>query len=170
MVKLMSMDAELFAATEKVKGLFVRRGFSLSVAESCTGGLLSSALTDVPGASGYFTLGVVAYSAGVKQKVLGVSPETIRAHGVVSEAVAREMAERVRELAGTDFSLSTTGNLGPEAIEGKERGLLYIAASRRAKTAARELRLKGDREANKRGAALCALLMLMEFVEGNESP
>lgn len=168
MVKLMSMDAELFAAAEKVRGLFVRRGLSLSVAESCTGGFLSSALTDVPGASGYFTLGVVAYSAGVKQKVLGVLPATIEAHGVVSEATAREMAEGVRKLAGTDFSLSTTGNLGPEAIEGKQRGLLYIAASRREKTAARQLRLKGDREANKKEAVLSALGLLMELVEADE--
>lgn len=150
----------------RVNGLLRQMGLTLSVAESCTGGLISRYLTKLPGAGEVFRAGVVAYSAEMKQKLLGVSSGTISRHGVVSEETAREMAERIRALAGTDYSLSSTGNLGPDVLEGKEKGLVYIAASMEGKTISRELRLTGDRGENKEGASREALELLLEAVRG----
>jgi PncC family amidohydrolase len=153
----------------RVNGLFKQMGqmgLTLSVAESCTGGLISRYLSAVPGAGEVFRAGVVAYSAEMKQKLLGVSSGTISRHGVVSEETAREMAERMRALAGTDYSLSSTGNLGPDVLEGKEKGLVYIAASREGKTISRELRLTGDRGENKERASREAMKLLLETAGG----
>lgn len=152
----------------KIENIFTKNGLTLSVAESCTGGLLSSVLTDVPGASKYFRAGLVLYTEEMKKQLLGVSASTIEIHGVISEETAREMAEKVRVLAGTDFSLSTTGNLGPDVLENKERGLICLAASRRGKTVSKSLMLRGDREENKEASTLSALMLIMEFVEEYE--
>jgi PncC family amidohydrolase len=148
-----------------VHALFRTRGITLSVAESCTGGLISNYITSLPGASSFFEAGVVSYSAVAKEKILGVSPETIAAYGVVSEQTAREMAENIRKLAGTDFALSTTGNLGPDVLEGKALGLVYIAVSGGGERCSRELHLKGSREENKEEASRMALEFLLEIAE-----
>jgi nicotinamide-nucleotide amidase len=160
------MNNEMSALIQKIHTLFRERNLRLSVAESCTGGLISHLITTLPGASAFFEAGVVAYSAAVKEKMLGVSSESIARHGVVSEQVVREMAKNIRRLTGTDFSLSTSGNLGPDVIEGKGKGLVYIAVSREGEVFSKELRLKGDREENKEEAARLALEFLMEIVEG----
>ncbi len=146
--------------------LFKARGLTLSIAESCTGGLISLYITHLPGASVFFKAGVVSYSAEMKIKILGVSSDIISSYGVVSEQTAREMAEKIRVLTDTDFSVSTTGNLGPDALEGKEKGLIYVAASREGRTFAKELRLNGDREENREEAALEALSFLIEIAGG----
>lgn len=159
------MKPEGLKVIEKVHRLFKERGLTLSVAESCTGGLISHYLTALPGASNFFIAGVISYSEDAKKKILGISSETILHHGVVSEETAREMAEKVRLLTKTDYSVSTTGNLGPDVLEGKEQGLIYVAASRKGKTISQELRLKGDREKNKEDASLLALRFLVEMVE-----
>jgi PncC family amidohydrolase len=96
---------------------------------------------------------------------LGISPEVISKHGVVSEKTAKEMAEKVRSLTGTDYSLSTTGNLGPDVLEGKVRGLIYVAASKKGQTFSKKLRLKGNREENKEEASLSALRFLLEVLK-----
>jgi nicotinamide mononucleotide (NMN) deamidase PncC len=83
----------------------------------------------------------------------------------VSEETASEMAEKVRLLTGTDYSLSTTGNLGPDVLEGKEKGLVFIAVSRKGQIFSKRLRLKGSREDNKEKASLTALRFLVEIVE-----
>ncbi|MBI5664098.1 MAG: CinA family protein [Nitrospirae bacterium] len=152
-------------AIRSVHGLFKERGLTLSAAESCTGGLISHYVTALPGASVFFTAGVVAYSEKIKTTLLGVSPEVIRNSGIVSAETAVEMAEKVRSLAKTDYSVSTTGNLGPDVLEGKEKGLVYIAVSKDGKTVSREIRLKGSREENKAEAALEALRLLLEVAE-----
>ena len=85
---------------------------------------------------------------------------------MVSEETAREMAEKMRALTKTNFSLSTTGNLGPDALEGKEKGLVYIAVSKEGETLSREIRLKGNRNENKEEASLIALRFLIEIIEG----
>ncbi|RJQ21244.1 MAG: CinA family protein [Nitrospiraceae bacterium] len=159
------MKQETLEAVSKVHELFQNKGLTLSAAESCTGGLISHYITNLAGASGFFAAGVVAYSEEIKKNVLGVLAMTIRDYGVVSEETAREMAEKMRLIAKTDFSLSSTGNLGPDMLEGKERGLVYIAASRDGKTVSRELRLKGNREANKEETALEALRLLISLVQ-----
>jgi PncC family amidohydrolase len=160
------MNKKTLEVIEKVHEIFKEKGLTLSVAESCTGGLISHLLTILPGASTFFNGGVVTYSIDFKERFLGISSEIISAHGAVSEETAREMAERIRILSKTDYSLSTTGNLGPDVLEGKGKGLVYIAVSREGSTFSRELRLTGDREENKEEAALSALKFLIETVEG----
>jgi PncC family amidohydrolase len=160
------MGEEILDVIKKVHEIFKKRGFTLSAAESCTGGLISHYITILPGASKFFEAGVVSYSAEAKKRILAISPEIISKHGVVSEETAKEMAEKVRSLTGTDYSLSTTGNLGPDVLEGKGRGLIYIAVSNKGQTFSRELRLSGSREENKEEASFLALRLLLEVCEG----
>jgi len=157
---------EVSEVIQRVHELFKKKGLTLSVAESCTGGLISHYITTLPGASNFFEAGIISYSVEAKEKILNVSSEIISKYGVVSEETAREMAEKVRSLTKTDFSLSTTGNLGPDVLEGKERGLVYIAVSKKGKTVSQELKLTGDREENKEKASFLALRLLLEALEG----
>jgi len=159
------MKKEVLELVEKVHKIFKKRGLTLSAAESCTGGLISHYITLLPGASKFFVAGIVSYSNGAKKDIFGISENTILRYGVVSEETAKEMAERVRLITKTDYSISTTGNLGPDVLEGKERGLIYIAASRKGKTISKELILNGDREENKETASLLALRLLIEFIQ-----
>ena len=162
----MKVEEEIFIVIQRMHRLFKEKGLTLSVAESCTGGLISHYITTLPGASIFFKAGIISYSIGVKKKILGVSFDVMSEYGVVSEETAREMADKVRLLTETDFALSTTGNLGPDVLEGKEKGLVYMAVSKEALTVSRELRLKGDREENKERASLLALRFLIEMTEG----
>ncbi len=152
---------------KKVHRLFKDKELTLSVAESCTGGLISSYLTDLPGASNFFMAGIVPYSEDSKKGILGIAADTILRYGAVSKETAGEMAEKVRLLARTDYSLATTGNLGPDVLEGKEQGLVYMAVSTRGKTISYELRLKGNRNANKEEASVSALRFLVKLVENH---
>jgi nicotinamide-nucleotide amidase len=163
------MNKKLLQIIKKIHARFKQNGYTLSVAESCTGGFISNLITDLPGASKFFEAGVVAYSVNAKRSILKVSSNCLATYGVVSEQTAREMAVKVRTLTRTDFSLSTTGNLGPDVLEGKERGLIFIAVSTKRKTLAKGLRLKGDREENKEEAALLALQFLLEIVKNKNT-
>ncbi|MFC7254811.1 CinA family protein [Haloplanus litoreus] len=115
-------------AAERRLGRRLReRGETVAVAESLTGGLVGSVLTDVPGSSDYFDRGVVTYSNDAKLDALGVSRESLDAHGAVSAPVAREMAQSVRDTAGTDWGVSTTGIAGPAGgTEEKPVGLVFV--------------------------------------------
>ncbi|HEY6186415.1 MAG TPA: competence/damage-inducible protein A [Pyrinomonadaceae bacterium] len=147
---------------EEVVGLRLAvGGFSLAVAESCTGGLISERLTEVPGSSVYFREGVVAYSNDAKIRSLGVDSELIRQHGAVSAQVAEAMAEGVRQRADTDFGLSVTGIAGPGGgSEEKPVGLVFIALSDDAHTEHRKLMLPGDRHLIRWRASQAALDLL----------
>jgi len=158
-----NQDDRILDIIHKTRELFIGKGLTLSVAESCTGGLISHFLTLLPGSSSFFKAGVVAYSEEMKKKILGVSPDIISSYGIVSEETAREMAEKVRDLTGSDYSVSTTGNLGPDVLEQKPRGLVYIALSREGLTTTKELKLERDREQNKEAAAMEALRFLLEM-------
>ena len=108
--------------------LLTRRRKTLALAESCTGGFIANRITNVPGASKIFLGGIVAYSNGAKEKFLGVRPETLKKHGAVSEAVAREMAEGARKKFGADFAIAVTGIAGPAGgTKGKPVGTVFIA-------------------------------------------
>ena len=145
--------------------MFKKNGLTFSVAESCTGGLISHYMTALPGASTFFEAGVIPYSAEAKQKILGITSETIAQFGIVSEETAKEMSEKMRALTKTDISLSITGNLGPEVLEAKEKGLIYIAASTKEGAFSKQIRLTGTREENKESASLHALKFLIEIME-----
>ncbi|MFR9619608.1 MAG: CinA family nicotinamide mononucleotide deamidase-related protein [Rikenellaceae bacterium] len=122
------------------------RGESLAIAESCTGGALSAKFTAMAGASEYLLGSVVAYGNGVKISVLGVSPETLAAHGAVSEAVAIEMADGVRRLTGADYAISTTGIAGPTGgSDEKPVGTVWFGISSAAGSFALMRRLGTDR-------------------------
>jgi nicotinamide-nucleotide amidase len=136
-------------------------GYTLSVAESCTGGLIAERLTDVPGASGFFMEGVISYSNDSKINALGVDPELIKQHGAVSAEVAEAMARGVREGAETDFGLAVTGIAGPGGgTPEKPVGLVYIALSDDAHTEHRRLMLPGDRNLIRWRASQAALDLL----------
>jgi PncC family amidohydrolase len=152
---------------EAVVGQLLReRGLTLAVAESCTGGLLSHRLTNVPGSSDYFLGGIVAYAYDVKERVLGVSHNTLYDYGAVSAETAREMALGVRRLLHADVSLAITGIAGPGgATPDKPVGLTYIALSARDTERCERFTWSGDRESNKAASAEAALRMLEEYLE-----
>ena len=110
-VHLLSMKGE--AMEQVVGGLLIEKGATLALAESCTGGLIASRLTDVPGSSDYFLFSGVTYSNEAKMKVLGVSRETLEARGAVHVETAREMAAGARKVVGADYGLSISGIAGP---------------------------------------------------------
>ena len=140
-------------------------GQTLSVAESCTGGLLASAFVDQSGSSGYFTEGAITYSNEAKMRRLGVSEKTLREHGAVSEACAREMAEGIRRAAQTDFALSTTGIAGPDGgTPEKPVGLVYVALATKETTLVKELQLWGDRARIRHLTVLHALDLLRKYL------
>ncbi len=110
--------------------LLVERKKTLSGAESCTGGMVSQRITNIPGSSLYFKEGVVSYSNEAKIKVLNVKEETIKSHGAVSENTALEMARGIKMLSGTDYSFAITGIAGPSGgTQEKPVGIVYIALS-----------------------------------------
>jgi len=124
--KKIGFRADLGLEAEVLRRLAERRQ-TLALAESCTGGGIAHRVTNVPGASAVFLAGFVTYSNGAKQKFLGVRAETLAAHGAVSEAVAREMAEGARRQSGADFAIAVTGIAGPEGgTREKPVGTVFI--------------------------------------------
>lgn len=119
------------APIEKRVGERLRnREETLAVAESCTGGLVGSLLTDVPGSSAYFDRSLVTYANDAKQELLGVSREALDAHGAVSGPVARQMARGIRDTAGTTWGVATTGIAGPTGgTDEKPVGTVYIGVA-----------------------------------------
>ncbi|MDX2227552.1 MAG: competence/damage-inducible protein A [Verrucomicrobiae bacterium] len=146
---------------EVVIALLAAAQKSVSTAESCTGGLIANRLTHVPGSSGVFHGGIVAYANEVKTKLLGVRPETLQTQGAVSEATAREMAEGVRQILATDYALAATGIAGPDGgTEAKPVGLAYIALAATAGTQVIECRHATDRQTFKQATSQSALDLL----------
>jgi nicotinamide-nucleotide amidase len=140
-------------------------GLTLGAAESCTGGLVAAQLTSVPGSSDVFRGGVVAYDNKVKHAQLGVSEDTLAAHGAVSAETASAMAVGALESLGVDVAVSVTGIAGPGGgTPEKPVGLVFLNASGRGVELARELNLPGDREAVRRRATAAALHLSRELL------
>ncbi len=152
---------------EVIGELLTERKLTLAVAESCTGGLIVSRLTDVSGSSDYLERGLVTYSNAAKISMLGVPAEIIEKHGAVSEETARLMAEGVRRLAGTDLGLSSTGIAGPTGgSPEKPVGTVYIALADSQKTICRHYAFRWDRKRNKEIFSEAALFLLKNFLQG----
>ncbi|AEN04556.1 CinA family protein [Halolamina sp.] len=142
---------------------------TVAVAESCTGGLIGSLLTDIPGSSDYFDRSVVTYSYDAKLTELAVSRESLDGHGAVSAPVAEQMAAGIRDTAGTTFGLSTTGIAGPDGgSEEKPVGTVFIGRAYAAEwgsggsyTSVSRHVLDGDRTEVKAGIARTALELLV---------
>jgi PncC family amidohydrolase len=151
----------------EVGRLLKDRGETMAIAESLTGGLVASMVTDVPGSSAYFVEGVVAYANEAKIARLGVKEATLIAVGAVSEEVAREMAEGVRKTAGSHWGISTTGIAGPTGdTEDKPLGLVFVAVAGPGGTEVRRHVFPGARREVKRASSEAVLSLLMEEMRG----
>ncbi len=147
---------------ERIGTILRRKKKTLALAESCTGGLVSDRVTDVPGSSGYFAGGIIAYSNEAKISELGVPPGTIKKYGAVSREVAKAMAEGAKWVFSADLAASITGIAGPTGgTKNKPVGLAYIAFCSKKKCRTRKVLFKGDRRTLKEKFAE-AVLKLME--------
>lgn len=167
------LGADVFGNGEErlpavVGALLEQRGRTLATAESCTAGLLGAALTTVPGSSGWYRGGVIAYADELKRTLAGVRAKTLAAHGAASEAVARELAEGARKRCGADLGLGLTGIAGPGGgSPEKPVGLVHLALQDGASGLHQRLRLIGDRETVRRRAVTAALdLVRRRLLEG----
>ncbi|MCH8338243.1 MAG: CinA family protein [Chloroflexi bacterium] len=141
------------------------RGWTLALGESCTGGLIAHRITEIAGSSEYFLGGVVAYSNLIKESLLNVQPETLKAVGAVSEETAREMARGAREVMRAAVGVSVTGIAGPGgATEGKPVGLTFISVSTPDGEWVERHVFEGDRHANKQASAEAALKLLLQVL------
>ncbi len=149
----------------KVTGLLRGSGLTLAVAESCSGGLLAKRLTDMPGSSGYFLLGVVTYANSAKESVLGIPGELLKLHGAVSSEVAMAMASGVKALSGSDFAIATTGIAGPDGGTGeKPVGTVFIAVAGADSCEAFRYCFKGDRGMIREATAETGLELLLQLL------
>lgn len=137
--------------------------FTVATAESCTGGLVASRLTDFSGASNYFKGGVVAYTNDIKKSVLRVKADTIETFGAVSSQTALEMATNVREIFSATIGLSTTGVAGPLTSEGKPVGLVYVAIVGEDFSEVKEFHFAGSRTEIKFQAADEVFNLMMRY-------
>lgn len=160
---------QLKAKTEQaIARILSKKSMTISVAESCTGGLVSSRLTDVPGSSAYIKENYVTYANEAKIKLLGVKEETLTKYGAVSKECAQEMVQGLSEKTGCDICLATTGIAGPTgATEGKKVGLMYVAikADSNIITKKIELNSKLKRKTMKYAFSQEALEFLLEFLK-----
>jgi PncC family amidohydrolase len=155
--------AGLTHLAKRLQAICLGRSLTVGTAESCTGGLVAHILTEVPGSSGYFRGGVVAYSDDVKGTFLGVPDDVLAAHGAVSAQVARAMAVGARARLGVGLTVAVTGIAGPDGgSEAKPVGLTYVAVADEAGEEVKRFHWTGDRAENKRLSAEAALELLLE--------
>lgn len=148
---------------KQVADLLKQKKFTIATAESCTGGLLASTLTDISGSSNYFERGVIVYSNKAKQELLQVSQQTLTTYGAVSEETAKEMAEGIRNKAQTTIGISTTGIAGPTGgTKQKPVGLVYIGLATPTKTTVTQHHFHNDRITNKKNTVHQVLQLLQQ--------
>jgi nicotinamide-nucleotide amidase len=150
---------------EKVARLLLMKDKTIAVAESCTGGLLTHRLTNIPGSSKFLRLGIIVYSNESKISILKVPSSTIKRHGAVSEETATAMARSVRRIHRTDFGVGITGIAGPSGgSAAKPVGLAYIAVAEARKTICLRRLFQGSRTRIKSQAATQGLKLLYQFL------
>ncbi len=146
------------------------KSLKLATAESCTGGLIASRITDIPGSSDYFLGGVVSYAYEAKVALLGVSWDTLHAYGAVSRETVLEMARGARKILDADIAVSVSGIAGPAGgLPNKPVGTTWIGLSARDGEWARVFYFKGDRLQNKSSSADAALQMLKDYLDGSRA-
>jgi nicotinamide-nucleotide amidase len=164
--KIFGTDEQLLE--EIVGDLLSKHGLTLSFAESCTGGLASKLITDIPGSSKYFSGGVIAYSNEVKHSVLGISNRILEEYGAVSEPTARAMAFGVREKLNADIGVGITGIAGPDGGSAeKPVGLVYVGLSNGSSSLCCRYVFYGSREIVRKKSAYAALDMVRRFLLDN---
>ena len=131
---------------EELSNLFKEYGRTLGAAESFTGGAFAASITAIPGASKFFKGSLVTYATEEKIKLLGIDPERIEQFGVVSQEIGGDMTMHAKYILDTDYAISFTGNAGPEAMEGKPVGEIYIGVTAYQTTQVFKYLLKGSRE------------------------
>ena len=152
-------------AAKIIEGLF-RRGLHVATAESCTGGMVSAALTDVPGSSDVFGWGLVTYSNEAKTRLLGVKDATLAQWGAVSPQTATEMLAGLLRISGADVAVATTGVAGPGGGSAeKPVGLVYIACGDAEHVEIERCFFSGDRDSVRRQTVARALDMLEQYLE-----
>ncbi len=152
---------------EQLRGILSTRGLKLAAAESCTGGLVADRITNIPGSSEYFIGGIVAYAYEAKVNLLGVSWDTLNAHGAVSEEVVREMARGARKIFNADIAVSVSGIAGPGGgLPGKPIGFTWLGLSTKDGEWARNFMWDGERIKNKQLSSEAALQFVMDYLEG----
>ena len=150
---------------ETVGDMLVKYGYTISTAESCTGGLLGHRFTNIPGSSTYYFGGIVSYSDDMKMKTLGVQENTLHKFGAVSKQTATEMAQGVRDLFGSDLSIAVTGIAGPDGgTAEKPVGLVYITLVHNDTVWAKEFKFFTDRKLNKKLSSQVALNMVRIYL------
>lgn len=159
------MDDHLSTLVSEIAERLSGHSIKISIAEACTGGYLSNAITDASIASQFFVLAVVSDSEPAIKTVLGLKSSAIKKNGIVSEEAAIEMVEALTEVGHTDVSLSVTGNPGPERIEDKDVGLVFIAAKVRGHTESQGFKFSGSKEDIKRQASIEALQFLKRVLD-----
>jgi len=160
------MDDTGESLESRIGALLRERGLTLAVAESCTGGLVADRLTDVPGSSDYFVGGIIAYAYEAKVALLGVSWDTLRAHGAVSRETVLEMAHGARKALLADIAVSVSGIAGPGGgLPNKPVGTTWIGLSAPEGESATSRRFLGERRENKRLAAEAALQLVLDHLE-----
>jgi PncC family amidohydrolase len=161
------VPGDLVALARDLQEACLDRRLTVAVAESCTGGLIAAAITEVPGSSGYFLGGVVSYSNAAKEALLDVPRPLLESHGAVSREVAVAMAAGVRARFGADLAVSVTGVAGPDGgTVQKPVGLVYIGAATEAGVGDKQLQpddAARNRAAIREGAALAALAWLQDL-------
>jgi PncC family amidohydrolase len=151
----------IYHRTASVGSLLKKAGMTLSVCESCTGGMLGNMITSVAGSSKYFKGGVIAYANDIKRRIVGVRAITLGHYGSVSKQTAREMAQRVRERLRTDIGLGITGIAGPTGgSRTKPVGRVYISVAIGKKTVVTECTFRGTRKDIRKKACVRALQLL----------
>lgn len=151
---------------EKIIKELHKRNFTLTTAESCTGGLLAGRILNVSGASAVYNEGHITYSNEAKERLLGVSHETIQTYGAVSKETATEMATGAARTAKADVALSTTGIAGPTGgTKDKPVGLVYVGCHVKGTVIVKECRFSGTREENREAAVEAALQLLWKNLE-----
>lgn len=150
---------------ERVVKKLLQRGYTVTTAESCTGGLLAGRLLNVSGASEVYNEGHITYANAAKEKILGVKHETLEQFGAVSKETAEEMARGAAKAACANVALSTTGIAGPGGgTPEKPVGLIYIGCCIEENVRVKELRLHGTREQNRSDTVEAALQLLHEML------